>query len=105
MDRIPLPAPFGVGTKVRYLGEAQTFEEDGTPILARGMIFTIEEVRPGRRGTLRPLPYEDGDEELDEPLLDTTRDAYSVYYETRGSGRRSGRIIWPDRAHEWELVT
>jgi hypothetical protein len=105
MDRKPLPAPFPEGTQVRYIGPDKIYEdaEGRLPLLAPGMVFTIEEAKPGRQGTLRQIPFEEGDDEF-EPILDETRDGCSVYYRTRSNGHRGGRIIWPSDAHEWEIA-
>ncbi len=40
-----------------------------------------------------------------EPMIDETRDGYSVYHVVRGTGhaaRMSGRCIHPDSAHKWQ---
>lgn len=102
MDRKPKAPPFPVGAQLRYTGDRRVwYEIDGQriPLIEPGMIVLIDETRPGRRGTLRQLHDEDEDDN-GEPILDTTRDAYSVYVNV--SGQR--RIIWPADAHEWELV-
>lgn len=105
MDRKPLPPPFPVGTQVRYVGTGRSWIEapDGStvPVKESGMVVTISKTKPGRRGTLCPLPGEWDD---DEPPLDTTRDGYSVYEVVVPDREPFGRIIWPDTAHEWERV-
>ena len=118
MDRQPIAAPFAVGTKVRYCGTTRSFtydinpktrERKEVPLCVPGMEVVISEVRPGRRGTLRPLSDENGpmiDEETGEPMLDETVDAYSVYFvEAWQGGKKQGRVIWPDSAHQWEVVS
>jgi hypothetical protein len=106
MDRKPEPAPFPVGTKVRYVGTRRTEIQASTgemvPVIAPGMIATVERVNPGRQGTLRPLPGEWEDE--GNPVLDTTRNGYSVYSVPLPGGKSYGRIIWPSDAAEWERV-
>lgn len=104
-DRIPKPAPFKVGTRVRYLGHDRAWADaEMTKVLMEhGMVFTITETKPGRRGTLTQLRDEDGwmfYEDTGEPMLDETRDAYSIYQQSNGHGR----IIWPDAADQWEVV-
>lgn len=101
MDRIPLPPPFIVGTCVRYRGRRRAWADAAmtVPLIGYGMEFTIVGAAAGRRGTLEPLPLEDGDDE-DEPVLDSTVDGYSVYQETPDSRR----IIWPKDFLEWEVV-
>jgi hypothetical protein len=99
MDRIPRKAPYSVGTKLRYLGQAHSYylDDEGNqiPIQKHGMEVVVAEVKPGYRGTLRQL---DWDELEGEPVLDHTRDGYSVYVLPNGHGR----IIWPKDAAEWE---
>ena len=102
MDRVPLPAPYAVGTCVRYLGDMNAYAdiELTKPIRVRGMVFEIIETKPGRRGSLRVLPDEYQSDEFDEPLRDTTTDGYSVYADHRGHTY----LIRPDMVSEWEVV-
>jgi hypothetical protein len=119
MDRLPKPAPFPVGTKLRYVGKYESYtydidpktrEKREVPLKVAGLIVTIEEVRPGIRGTLRHMRDEDGPlyyDDTGEPILDETHDGYSVYYvDAWQSGKRQGRCIFPDAESlsEWELV-
>jgi len=102
--RAPKPAPFPVGTKVRYVGTRKSgwVGRDGVshPILYPGVVHEIVRVKPGRRGTgLVIATDEDGDE-----IIDRTQDAYSVWTYTDDSGREQGRVIWPADAHEWEIA-
>jgi hypothetical protein len=75
-----------------------------------GLIVTIAETRPGRRGTLVHLRDEDGPmyyEDTGEHILDETHDGYSVYHaEAWQNGRKQGRCIFPDAEflQEWEIV-
>lgn len=105
MDRAPKQAPFPVGTRLRYLGTMRVWAdaEMRQPLRWPGMEVTVTETRPGRRGTLRQFYDEDGPMEDDngDPIRDTTRDGYSVWVQANGHGL----IIWPDAAHEWEVVT
>ncbi len=100
MDREPLPPPFAIGTRLRYIGTYRSFAdaEGKVPMQWPGMEVTVTQAKPGRRGTLRQLPEEDGDT---EPLYDTTRDGRSVWVQANGHGR----IIWPANANEWEIIT
>lgn len=108
MDRAPKPAPFPVGTRLRYVGSHHSYYLEGAkkiPIVEPGMIVEIAVASPGRRGSLRQLRDENGPmyyEDDDEPILDETRDGYSVYH--AGGNKNMGRIIRADTAHEWELV-
>lgn len=120
--RDPLPPPFPVGTRLRCLEhhdayvacvdrprEIKDHPEDWVRVSGRGIEVTIDEVRPGRRGTGRQLRDEDGLMFYDdgEPMLDETKDGYSVYHVVRGTSRaakNSGRVIWPDSAHDWEVL-
>lgn len=77
MDREPRPAPFPVGTRLRYIGDLKLnrSEDPASMTFGAGVEGTVSEVRPGRRGTLRDI----SDPEVDsEPIIDTTRDGYSV---------------------------
>lgn len=96
MDRTPLPPPFPVGTKLRYLGANRSWSdlEQKEPIQWPGMVVEIIRVKQGRQGDLHVIEIDDYGEEV----LDETRDGYSVW------GVENGFIIWPDRAHEWEVV-
>ena len=82
MDRIPQPAPFAIGARVRYTGDLRLYHQptDTTPFFAAGSIGSVVRVSAGRRGTLRHLRDEDGYmyDDGGEPIRDTTRDGYSV---------------------------
>jgi hypothetical protein len=98
MDREPKPAPYAVGTRLRYVGTLEAFRDPaGTDrIFGPGMEGEVSEVRPGRRGTMRDI----SDPEIDdEPIYDTTRDGYSVVYINS-----FGRAIYPGESNEWEKV-
>jgi hypothetical protein len=118
-DREPMPAPFAVGTKLRFIGTTHSYTYDidpktrakrEVPLQVPGMVVTVTEVRPGRRGTLRHCREYDGSLmywDTGEPILDETDDGYSVYYvEAWQNGRKQGRCIHPDREStlEWEVV-
>lgn len=83
MDREPMAPPFPVGARLRYTGDLRVTGEDGTTLVAPGMLGTVVEVRPGRRGTLHWIDLDDGG----YPVQDTTRDGYSVVL-TDGGWRR-----------------
>ncbi len=120
--RDPLPPPFPVGTRLRCIEgheiyvprverarEIKDHPEDWTRVSGRGIEVTIDEVRPGHRGTGRQLRDEDGPMCHDdgEPMLDETKDGYSVYHVVRGEGRvakQSGRCIYSDSAHRWQVL-
>ena len=117
MDRKPKPAPFKVGTKLRYVGETRSWTYDidpvtkakkEVPIQVPGMLVTVAEVRPGRQGTLRHMRDEDGPmyyEDTGEPILDDTDDGYSVYYvEAWQNGKKQGRCIFRENKKEWEVA-
>lgn len=108
MDRLPKPAPFPIGARVRYKGERRSWtEEKGQkiPIVEPGLVVTIAEVSPGYRGTLRQLRDESGPmtwEDTGEPILDTTSDGGSVYL--TGGTRPMRCRIDHESAHDWERV-
>ncbi len=106
MDRPPLPPPFDVGTRLRYVGTRECYfvapDESRIPYIAPGLEVTVCSKRMGRRGTLQPLPGIECWEE--DMLLDTTRDGYSTYDVEVPGDRTHGRIIWPADAHEWEVI-
>ncbi len=120
--RDPLPPPFPIGTRLRcveghdayvsrvdgYPRDIADHPEDWTRVSGRGIEVTIARVEPGRRGTGRQLRDEDGLMYHDdgEPMRDETQDGYSVYHVMRGTGsaaRMSGRCIYPDGAHKWQM--
>lgn len=119
----PLPPPFPVGTRLRCLEghdayvpnverprDIKAHPEDWVRISGRGIEVTVARVEPGRKGTGRQLRDEDGPmfyEDTGEPILDETQDGYSVYQVVRGSGsaaKMSGRCIFPDSAHKWQVI-
>lgn len=109
LTRDPLPPPFPVGAVVKYLGRdhiTTSFDSrPGTLVKFHGMIVTIARVVEGRRGTGTQLRDEDGPmfyEDDGEPILDSTRDGYSVYVVKDATGREHGRVIQRDTMHEWE---
>lgn len=114
--RKPKAPPFKVGTKLRYIGTRHvtaSFSATGpkAEILAPGMVVTVERVELGRQGTGRQLRDEDGPmfyEDDGEPILDTTKDGYSVYSVPEPSpmfpGHRHGRCILVKNKHEWQVV-
>jgi hypothetical protein len=117
MDRPPKPAPFKVGTRLRYRGttesytydiDAKTGERKMVPLLVPGMEVVISEAKPGYQGTLRHLRDSDGPlyyEDTGEPILDTTRDGYSVYHvHAWQGGVQQGRVIDRTNAQEWERI-
>jgi hypothetical protein len=119
VDREPKPAPFAVGTRLRYIGKHESYTYDidpktrakkEVPLQVPGMIVTVAEVRTGRRGTLRHLSDENGPmyyDDTGEPILDDTDNGYSVYFvEAWQNGRKQGRCIHPDAVSvtEWEVV-
>lgn len=105
MMRNPLPPPFPVGARVRYTGTRRTYvlTDSGAevPTVEPGLTVTIEQAKPGRKGTGRPLP---GEWDGEEPPIDETRDGYSVYRVPVPGSEPYGRIIWPADAAEWERV-
>ena len=110
--RAPEPAPFAVGTKLRYIGKHIIHTafggSPGTMILGPGLEVVIDRVVAGRRGTGEPLRDEDGPmvDDDGEPYIDKTKDGYSVYSITDATIRkRSGRCIHADSAHEWEVIS
>ncbi len=120
--RASLPPPFPVGTRLRcvegydaYVAsvdsprDIKAHPEDWARISGLGIEVTIARVELGRQGTGRQLHDEDGPmSHYDgEPILDETQDGYSVYQVVRGAGnvaKMSGRCIFPDSAHRWQVL-
>jgi len=122
--RDPLPPPFPIGTRLRCIKgfdayvsavdhprDIAKYPEDWKRVSGCGIEVTIDKVVEGRRGTGRQLRDEDGlmyYEDTGEPILDETRDGYSVYHVVSGDTRAakmSGRCIRPDDAKErWEVI-
>lgn len=119
--RVPLPPPFPVGTRLRcveghdaYVArvkhprDIKDHPEDWARVSGRGIEVTIARIEPGHRGTGRRLRDEDGPMFHDngDPMLDETRDGYSVYHVVRGAGHSemSGRLIDPSSAHRWRVL-
>jgi hypothetical protein len=113
----PLPPPFPVGARVRYLGtrhvrvalrpSAKLEDADAwIDIIAPGIEVVIEAVHDGRRGTGRHLRDEDGPMYDDEgtPYLDETRHGYSVYRGGPAGNRSHGRCIDASKASDWERI-
>lgn len=106
----PKPPPFPVGTRLRYIGTRRigvgSSPDTCTWVLFPGAVGTITKVNPGRRGTGRPCYDADGPmvwEDTGEPILDDTRDGYSVWVgDTDPRTEHSGRCIDPDGLDEWE---
>lgn len=112
MDREPLAPPFAVGARLRYCGAHASFfgwGKDGgvSPIVAPGVEVVIDAVRPGHRGTLRQISDADGPayfEDTGDPILDTTRDGYSIFHVTDPVGQTYGRCIDHETASEWVIL-
>jgi hypothetical protein len=103
---MPKPAPFPVGTRVRYLG---THDVSSGPtggemrrIIYPGIEVTISKCAYGRKGTGRPVCEDD---ETGETLYDETKDFVSVYSVGPDvPGMHYGRCIGREDAHEWEVI-
>lgn len=111
MDRAPLPPPFPIGTRVRYIGkhEAWTVADDGTklPFTEPGLVVTIVDTHPGRRGSLRPVLDEDGVPDVDDDgkaVLYRTMDGWSTYQVAHAGKVYARRAIRAENAHEWEIT-
>ena len=98
MDRKPKRAPFKVGDHVRYTGNLSWYEDSGLTrrVFGPNMVGLVINVRPGYQGTLRDI----SEPEDDEPVYDTTRDAYCVV--EFSSGVR--RAVDAESAHRYKLV-
>jgi hypothetical protein len=95
----PRPAPYPVGTQVRYTGTTKiTTIKDGVEVVVQepGLVATVTKVRPGWRGTGRLLSVDDED---GYECYDETHDAWSVVEVVPGHGR----CIDPD-SEDWEEV-
>ena len=111
MDRVPLPPPFPVGTKLRYVGKRTSGynAKDGSTVYWEkpGLEVVITDTRKGRQGTLSELydfnAHEYIEDEHGDRMLDETVDGMSVY-EVTVDGRKFGRLIRHENAHEWEPV-
>jgi hypothetical protein len=116
-QRIPKEPPFPVGAKLRYLGNHESYtydidpvtrEKKTVPLIHHGIEVVIESVTHGHQGTGQQLRDIEGllfDEDTGQPLVDETRDGYSVYrVNAIQNGQRQGRIIWPDNASEWQRI-
>lgn len=124
--RPPRPPPFPIGTKLVCIGDRSnihtaavrsprditTHPEDWVRIGGKGIEVVIDEVKPGRAGTGRQCVDGDGPmfyEDTGEPIIDETKDGYSVYHVTTtdrdtGEKTRHGRIIWPDDKASWKVI-
>lgn len=110
MDRQPKKPPFPVGARLRYVGQHQGWFHnkagERVPSCVPGLEVVIVRTTAGRRGTLAPL-YEDGEpmvwDDTGEPILDETKDGYSVY-EVHVDDKTYGRCIFPEAAKQWERV-
>jgi len=126
-QRPPKPPPFPVGTKLRCVadrGESYaprvysardmaTHPEDWIRISGKGIEVVIDTVKLGRRGTGRQLVDSDGpmfyDDAECEPIIDTTKDGYSVYHVTipdlvLGKPAKHGRIIHYENRKDWKAI-
>lgn len=103
LTRRPEAPPFSPGTRLKYVGTRRLSSTDGVVLLEPGMIVLVDTTWPGRRGTGRKLFDEDGPivfEDTGEPILDETKDGYSVWINALGQGR----IIRREDRSEWEVV-
>lgn len=121
--RDPEPPPFAVGTKlvcvadrgdchapaVRVPRDSERHPEDWVRIGGKGLEVVIDEVKLGHRGTGHQLRDHDGPMFYDEgdPIIDQTRDGYSVYHVTINNGgkvERAGRLIDHDSRKDWKVI-
>lgn len=98
--RDPLPPPFPIGTRVRYVGNRLVTSgldsADCYVLLGPGMEAEIIECVAGSRGTgLVEYVDEDGEE-----IVDATRDGRSIYVVFNGD-KYVRRAIYPENAREW----
>jgi len=95
----PRPAPFAVGTRLRYLGTSDVSYSNDAGDMVRmlhpGIEVTIERTDYEHRGTGRRID----DDQDDGPIYDETRDHVSIY---RING--AGRCIDHDDAHSWQVL-
>lgn len=125
--REPKPPPFPVGTRLRCIAhhgetlaprvpsprDSSKHPEDWIRIAGKGLEVTITDTKLGRRGTGRQLVDSDGPMFYDaaevEPIIDTTKDGYSVYHVTipdlvRGKPAKHGRIIYYANRKDWKVI-
>lgn len=112
--RDPKPAPFPVGTRLRYIGGREVWVSDpgtGQPVVALvrpGLEVVVDGTMNGWRGTGRILRGEGGmllDDYTGDPILDETEDAVSIYHVVDPSGKHHGRLIRDEGKQEWEVVS
>lgn len=106
LDREPAPAPFAVGTRVRYVGpsrpEGYTMR---SPPLERGATFTVKRTHDGLRGDLsyaldvrgRMLWWDDAHR---VPVLNVTTDGFSVVLHSPSRAH----LIRVDDLAVWEII-
>lgn len=101
--RDPLPPPFAVGARIRYVGNRLVTTgldpRDSRVLLGPGMEVEIVECVEGSRGTGR-VEYVDDD---GEDVIDSTRDGRSIYIVFDGHKHRR-RSIDPQSARDWREV-
>ena len=95
----PRPAPFPVGTRLKYLGTHEVSYANGAGEMVRvlfpGIEVTVEACKYGHRGTGRLIEHGD-----DGPIYDETSDEVSVY---RING--AGRLIHHEDAADWQVIS
>ena len=107
----PLAPPFPVGAKVRYLGSRNVSivmpDRSEKPILFHGSVHEIVRIKVGHRGSGRQLVDIDGPmfDDLGDPIIDGTKDGYSVWEYADDRGYKQGRIIWAKDAGEWSMIS
>jgi hypothetical protein len=120
MDRPIKPPPFAIGTRLRYLGDPERKTMYGCMSCKKRIhedVFidcfppkvTIEEHRPGRRGTGKHIwDKEEGYwyDDQGEPVFDTTSDAYCLYFIVcpKCGGRQYGPIVDDENKDRWEVI-
>ncbi len=91
-------ALFNNGDRVKYIGSRINSTEVGgkqVPTMFKGMEVTISETRNPLKGYGFIKNDEDG-----EPIIDHDMDGHNIFINAAGQGR----IIWPEKKEEWELI-
>lgn len=92
-----LPPPFKIGVTVEYIGSRSVWDDaSGTnPLLTKGMMFEIIELREPEKGLGFIKNNEDG-----EPIISYDKDGCSVYINARGDKK----LIHAKNKSEWKQI-
>ncbi len=95
----PKPAPFPVGTRLKYVGKSDvSYGATGgemVRVVYPGIEVTIDRCAYGKQGTGRVIDEDDDG----SPIYDETRDFVSIYHVGI-----AGRCIDHEDACEWQII-